>query len=205
MEITGIRPQIKDKTRCNIETDGRFCCGMKIETVTYYRLKVGMIISEEELSRIQLESEKASAFDKALTNLSVSPKSEREIRIFLERKGYLEDVVDYVVEKMKGYGFLDDKEYAARYVQSSGTRKGKRLIALELRKKGISQEEIDSAIEEISDEREKADSLLRKYLRGKASDRGTLRKAYAYLISRGFDFDLARAVIQSYGETEDED
>ena len=32
-EITGITPQIKDKERCNIEVDGRFFCGMKLETV----------------------------------------------------------------------------------------------------------------------------------------------------------------------------
>ena len=31
-EITGITPQIKDKERCNIEVDGRFFCGMKLET-----------------------------------------------------------------------------------------------------------------------------------------------------------------------------
>ena len=26
-EITAITPQVKDKTRCNIYVDGRFCCG----------------------------------------------------------------------------------------------------------------------------------------------------------------------------------
>ena len=45
-EITGITPQIKDKERCNIEVDGRFFCGMKLETVVKHRLKVGVAVSE---------------------------------------------------------------------------------------------------------------------------------------------------------------
>lgn len=41
MEITGISPQKKDKLRCNIEVDGKFYCGMKLETVIVNRLKAG--------------------------------------------------------------------------------------------------------------------------------------------------------------------
>ena len=31
-EITDITPQVKDKERCNIYVDGRFYCGLKLET-----------------------------------------------------------------------------------------------------------------------------------------------------------------------------
>ena len=57
-EITGITPQIKDKERCNIEVDGRFFFGMKLETVVKHRLKVGVAVSEETLFRMQTEREK---------------------------------------------------------------------------------------------------------------------------------------------------
>ena len=49
-EITGISPQKKDKTRCNIEVDGRFYCGMKLETAIKNRLKVGSVVSLEYLA-----------------------------------------------------------------------------------------------------------------------------------------------------------
>jgi len=46
-EITAITPQKKDKTRCNIEVDGRFYCGMKLETVMQNRLKAGMSVTPD--------------------------------------------------------------------------------------------------------------------------------------------------------------
>lgn len=203
-EITAIVPQKKDKTRCNIEVDGRFYCGMKLEAVIRNRLKAGDVVSPEELARIQLESEKQTAFDKALLHISSSMKTEREIRGYLEKKGYLKDVADYVVEKMQGYGFLDDAQYAARYVESAAKRKGSRLIAAELRGKGVPEEAVAAALGALGSEEESAKAVLEKYLRGKnAGDRKTLQKAYAYLISKGYDYETARAALASLSGGED--
>lgn len=203
-EITAITPQVKDKTRCNIEIDGRFACGMKLETVVKHRLKVGMSVSAEELAALQLESDKETAFDKALTHISARMKTEKEVRDFLARKGYLGDVCDYVVEKMKRYAFLDDGAYALAYAQSAGKRKGRRLIAAELKRKGVSEEDIGRAVEALEGEQDSAVTVLGKYLRGKPLDRTTLRKAYSYLLGKGFDYDTAQAAIKALGE-EDED
>ena len=173
-EITGITPQIRDKERCNIEVDGRFFCGMKLETVVKHRLKVGVAVSEEELSRLQLESEKLTALDKALTYITASMKTERDIRTYLRKKGYLEDVSDYVVEKMRSYGYLDDDAYARAYIDHAGKKKGSRLIQMELRQKGVPDEAIEEALQGFSGEEESALEVLRKYLRGKSLDRATL-------------------------------
>ncbi len=204
--ITGITPQKKDKTRCNIELDGRFYCGMKLETVARNRLQVGQEIAGEELARIQLESEKQTAFDKALTHITATMKTEKEIRTFLAGKGYLEDVIDDTIERMKNYGFLDDEAYAKSYAESVSKRKGSRLIAQELRKKGVPDEAIEGALSSVEGETESAREVLRKYLRGKdLSDRKTVQKAYSHLLSRGFGYDTARealsALVQEDGES----
>lgn len=198
-EITAITPQKKDKTRCNIEVDGRFYCGMKLETVMKNRLKAGMNVSEEELSRMQLESEKQTALDKALTYISASMRTEKEIRGYLRKKGYLQDVADFVADKMKEYGYLDDALYAKSYAAGAGKRKGRRLIALELKQKGVDEETAAQAIAELGGEEESAKRVLEKYLRGKERDRKTLAKAYAHLLSKGFDYDTAREAISAYG------
>ena len=98
-EITEISPQKKDKRRCNVYIDGRFCCGLTLETAVKNRLKVGQTISPERLAQMQLESEKNTAFDKALTHLSATLKTEKQISDFLSQKGYLPAVIDYVLEK----------------------------------------------------------------------------------------------------------
>lgn len=200
MEITAITPQKRDAARCNIEVDGRFFCGMQLLTVMEHRLKVGSVVTEEELSALQLAGEKQTALDKALSHISVSMKTERDVRDFLRRKGYLQEVSDYVVEKMKGYGFLDDEAYARAYAQSAGEKKGSRLIRMELRQKGIADDAIDAALSEGRDESSAARAVLRRYLRGKTPDEKTLRKAYAHLLSKGFDYDTSRSALAELRE-----
>lgn len=202
MEITAITEQVKDKTRCNIEVDGRFFCGMKLETVMQNRLKVGMAVTAEALSAMQTESEKQTALDKALSHISASMKTEREVRDFLKKKGYLQEVTEYVIGKMKEHRFLDDRAYALSYAQSLSSRKGKRLIAAELRRKGVKEEDIEEALSAVEGEEESAKAILEKYLRGKELDQKTLHRAYAYLLGKGFDYDAARSALSALGEDE---
>lgn len=204
-EITAITPQIKDKTRCNVYVDGRFCCGLKLETVIKNRLKVGVVVTEERLSAMQLESEKMAALDKALCFISASRKTEKDVRAYLQKKGYLSAVSDHVVEKMKGYGYIDDGEYAKEYAQSAAKKKGKRLVALELKRKGVCADEIERAVDEMDGEDETARILAEKYMRGKTVDKATVQKAYRHLLSKGFDFDVAKAAVQKVCGVEDDE
>lgn len=205
-EITAITPQVKDKRRCNIYVDGRFCCGLTLEATVKNRLKVGQNVAPERLAEIQLESEKDTAFDKALTHLSATRKTEKQIRSFLEGKGYLPAVVDYAVEKLRSYNFLNDGEYAEAYVEFAARKKGGKLIRMELKNKGISDAEIDGALESLDGETEllAAKALLDKYMRGKVADTQTLQKAYRYLMSKGFDYEVAKRALSTLGEMEDE-
>ena len=205
-EITAITPQVKDKRRCNIYVDGRFCCGLTLETTVKNRLKVGQIVSQERLSEMQLESEKDTAFDKALTHLSATRKPEKQIRVFLQDKGYLPAVADYVVDKLRSYNFLNDGEYADAYVEFAAKRKGGRLIRMELRGKGIADAEIDAALGNLDEEQEflAAKELLYKYMRGKSADVQTLQKAYRYVMSKGFDYEVAKKALATLGELEEE-
>ena len=204
-EITQITPQVKDKRRCNIYIDGRFCCGLTLEATVKNRLKVGQIVPPERLAEIQLESEKNTAFDKALTHLSATRKTEKQIRAFLADKGYLSAVADHVVEKLRSYNFLNDGEYAEAYVESAAKRKGERLIRMELRGKGVSDEEIDAALENRAEDAEisAATEILQKYMRGKACDTQTLQKAYRYLMGKGFDYETAKEALRAFGAEED--
>ncbi len=206
-EITAITPQVKDKRRCNIYIDGRFCCGLTLEATVKNRLKVGQEITEERLAEIQLESEKNTALDKALTHLSATRKTEKEIRTYLTGKGYLPAVVEYAIEKLQGYNFLNDGEYAQDYVENAAARKGGRRIRMELKGKGVADAEIDAALSarEEGAEEEAAKAVLAKYMRNKPVDRETLQKAYRYLMGKGFDYEAAKAALRALGDTDDED
>ena len=205
-EITQITPQVKDKRRCNVYVDGRFCCGLTLETAVKNRLKVGSVITPERLSEIQLDSEKDVAFDKALTHLSATRKTEKQIKDFLAKKGYLPAVIDYVMEKLRGYDFVNDEEYAKAYVGFTASKKGERLIRMELKQKGLTDEMIDGALQTVDEDEQVcvAKKILEKYLRAKEINKENLQKAFRYLLGKGFDVDVAKSALQAFGETDDD-
>ena len=205
-EITAITPQVKDKTRCNIYVDGRFYCGLTLETTVRNRLKVGQTIDENKLAALQFESEKETALDKALTHITATQKTEKQIREFLAGKGFLPPVIDYVVEKMRGYNFINDEEYAAEYARFASRKKGGKLIKMELRAKGIADEAIEAAIDGLDEDAEEnaARDALEKYLRGKERNAVTFQKAYRYLLGKGFSYDAAKKALAEFTDMDDE-
>lgn len=203
-EITAITPQIKDKTRCNIFVDGRFYCGLTLEAAIKNHLKAGQLVVPEKLAEIQLESEKSAALDKALNFISAAQKTEKQVREYLAGKGYLPVVADYVMKKMQEYGFLDDGGYARSYASSAIKKKGVRLIKMELKAKGVAEEHIEAAVEDLDGEEETAKRLLEKYMRGKPCDKATLYKAFRYLLGKGFEYETARSALAAFGDTDEE-
>ena len=203
-EITAITLQAKDKERCNVYVDGKFYCGMKLETVLSCRLKAGDVIDPARLDEIQLENEKAQALDRALTHLSVTMKTEKEMSDFLHKKGYVDAVCEYVLEKLRTYSYVDDAEYCAQYVRSAGKGKGARLMRAELVRRGVREECIDEALSSLTGEAEAARQVAQKYMKGKEFTRENLSKAYRRLLSRGFDYDTAKSALASLGAEEDD-
>lgn len=199
-EITSIEPQVKDKTRCNVYVDGRFYCGIKLEVALKYRLKSGMQIEKSRLDEIQLETEKSQALDKAMTYLSASMKTRRQMRDFLTKKGYTQAVADYVLERLEYHSLIDDAAYCRAYINSvSG--KGKRALEADLLKRGADREAISSALDGVEENCDEAARILEKYLRGKQIDRQSLYKGLKYLLSKGYGYETAKAAVSKFGET----
>lgn len=200
-EITAIEPQKKDKSRCSIFVDGRFYCGLKLETVIKYRLKTGMHVESGFLEEVQLETEKSAALDRALTHISATMKTERQIRDYLHGKGYTDAVCEYVLEKLHYYGFLDDYAYCKAYISGCSGR-GKRLLEADLLKRGASREAIERALAETEEDEDGARALAEKYMRGKERTKQNLSKAIRYLVSRGYSYDAARAALEADDEAD---
>ena len=194
-EITAIEPQVKDKNRCNVYIDGRFYCGIKLEVAIKYHLKAGMHIEKSQLDEIQLETEKSQAVDKAMTHLSATMKTERQMRDFLTKKGYTEAVCDYVIEKLQYYKFIDDYAYCRAYINSVHG-KGRRAIEADLIKRKASREAISSALEEFDESDDDAFEILQKYMRGKEMNKVNILKGYKYLLSKGFSYDTAQSATE---------
>ena len=202
-KITESSVQNRDKSRANIYLDGTFYCGIRLETVYNFHLKVGMDVSPEEIEEIQFDSEKSQAFDKALGYVSKSMKTKRQVKDYLISKGYLPAIVDYCTSKLIEYKFVDDDEYCKSYVRSYKKNKGAKLLEQELRSKGIDFNLIDQALDgEYTGGNENAQRIAEKYLKNKEINKENLQKAYRYLLSKGFSYEEINLALKGFKREE---
>ena len=203
MQITDLKPQVKNAKRVSVYLDGNYYCGLDLITVMQARLKVGDEITKERLIEIQRESEMQACMDVALRALSKSVKTEKDIIKKLESKGFLSEIAVETVEKLKSYGYINDQDYSNRYAETYKNRKGKKLIKLELKQKGVDERVIDETLNAIESELETAIAIAEKYCKNKEKDLKLKQKCYNYLLSKGFSYeDSATATKKVLGEEE---
>ncbi len=148
-------------------------------------------------------------YNQALKFLSYRPRSEKEIRDYLKIKYKksnfkdLESSIDKVVRKLKEQKFIDDEEFAKLWIESRNRSKPRslRLIKLELKRKGISEEQIESGIKNqesgIKTDLDQAKTLAEVRIeRLKGLDRQKIyEKLGRYLASKGFGWDTIKQVV----------
>ena len=206
-KITDIETQKKNKNRVNVYLDGEFAFGLEMLTVLKLGLKIGQDISPQELKEAIFDSEKAVALEKGMSYIDRGRKTAKQVRDYIEGKGYDPQVVNYVVEKLKYYGYVDDSLYASDYAKQNFSSKGARRIKQELIQKGISLAQAEKYSAQDSDDALKyATQLAQRYMKNKQSDLKTLQKLQRHLVSRGYDFDVVNSVIRTFrdGPTDNE-
>ena len=115
-------------------------------------------------------------------------RQEKQIKDYLYKKGYNKNTIEYVVDKMEEYKYLDDECYAKQFVLTYSKKYGKLKLISGLRSKGIADSIIDNLFEE-SEIKSDIESVATKYLKNKIIDEKTYVKLSRFLYSRGFEFD----------------
>ena len=140
----------------------------------------------------------------ALRFLSLRPRSEKEIKDYLQKKKYTQDVKDQVLSYLHEHRLIDDEEFARWFVDQRTRVKpeGERLIRLELRQKGIANEVVNKVFqsEEVqsTDQVAIAKTIIEKRLpRYKHLPKQELYKKLGDLLARrGFDWETIRTAIE---------
>lgn len=199
--ITKIEAQKKKDNRVNIFINNEFAFGCSSELVYYHNLAKGKEINVEELKKVIVEDNYLTAKTKTLKYIERALKSEFQVREFLQKKEYEDNVIDRVIEFLKEYKFIDDEYYAKAFVTQNIRIEGKGNIKYKLIKKGISEDIINSTLSEISseDEEEVALKLAEKKLKVLCKNEGNINKIKSklntFLISKGYNFDTIKSVV----------
>ena len=196
-KITAIEVQAKDKSRANIYLDDEFFAGISIELVIKHQLKKDMDIDDKFLADIIFEDDKGKALAKAIKYMGSNLKSCAQIRDYLRKKEYATEIIDYVIDKMKEYKYLDDESYARAYISAYSNKYGKLKLIQALKGKGITDKTIDTVFEEDDLKmQDSIDKVASKYLKNKEITQETLVKLNRFLYSRGYEFDQINSYIR---------
>ena len=187
----------------------RFDTGEELRTtlavVTDFHLRSGKELTSPELDALRAASAGARGGPGARRTSGARPLSFTERTARLKHKGQSPENAEDAAAWLQELHLLDDAQYAAmcvRHYAAKGYGAGR--IRSELYRRGIPRELWDDALQELPEQDDQIDTLLRRRLRSDTPDRDELRRASDYLYRRGFGRDEIRAAIARYQDNFEE-
>jgi regulatory protein len=152
-----------------------------------------------------LKASKPDPLKTAFNLLSYRPRSVHEMRLKLESKGFVSVEVSSTIERLIRTDYLNDEKFAELLAESKTRNKlwGRRKIASELNRRGLSKTVIEDTLQRIdtSAEAETARSALKRWSRrtGLSAPLGKkeVQKAYRHLKARGFSTSMIMPLLRS--------
>ena len=137
---------------------------------------------------------KKDALSVALHFLKFRPRSVFEIKQKLKTKGFEDKEIERLISVFKKEKLLDDQKFAKMWVRDRDLLKpeGSFLLKLELRKLGISDNDIENALKD-QDEEKLARQALESKSRLKQAD---FAKKAAFLQRRGFKTSIIYQILK---------
>ncbi len=106
--------------------------------------------------------------------------------------------VTAILEDFKTRGWLSDARFTEQIVHARSHKFGASKIANELREKGVSQDLIETAIEQVKEnELDNAKEIWRKKFKAIPTSRDEWARQGRFLQSRGFGFDVIKKVLNT--------
>ena len=195
-KITAIKVQKRNPNRISVYLDGEFAFGLSRIVAAW--LHVGQELSEEKMANLQAEDTRETAYQQALKFLNFRQRSQLEVERNLKDHQYPQEVVAEVVDRLRDNALLDDGRFAQTWVEnrSEFRPRGKSLLRMELRQRGLQDEAIETAIQDIDEGKLAYQAGLKQARKLRDLDWNQFRqKMYGFLARRGFDYEFISPVV----------
>lgn len=197
-KITDLRIQKGNHQRLNVYLDGEFAFGLSRYVAAW--LNVGQELSEEKISQLLSEDAQEIAYQKAVKFIGYRMRTKSEVDKHLTKKGIEEPVISQVVERLEQNDLLNDTKFAEMWVDNRNEFRPRshRLLALELRNKGITDEIIQDTLENSTpDENLAYLAALKQARRFEHLEWNEFyQKLGSYLARRGFSYSTIKPVVE---------
>ena len=205
--ITSIRKE-RGRYRVTVSDSDEFL--VPVSLMRERPLQEGQPLDVGEYDNWLLLRQYRHALDRAVAFLAARARSRHEIEAKLLQAGYRPNTVEMVLYKLEREKLLDDADFARQWVEArSGRKLGRSRIAQELRRKGVSAEEAEAALEQIDDDDQLAGAIAlaekaAARIRPGEDPRKAMNRIQAMLARRGYSWDIVKqAVRQALGDPED--
>jgi regulatory protein len=199
--ITAVEALPKEKQMYLVYLDGSPALTVHEDILVQYRLLKGESLSRQLIQEIELAEERSKAYLQALSYLSRRPRSVKEVRQHLARKQFPEHWVDDALQRLLSQGYLDDGQFAKQLASHRirSQKKGSVWIRYELTEKGVSKEQISSALLELDRDAEYKNAVelaRRRWKAGSDNDFKQRQKLVQFLLRRGYSNDVVRRAVR---------
>jgi len=192
--ITSIEANKRKGERASIFLDGLFAFSLGRDVVEGHGLYPGQVLSDSQVEELASTDINGKCLDAALRLLRYRPRSEAEIRTRLSRR-FNTEAIEGVIFQLRARQMIDDATFAAfwREERDSFSPRGRQLLKVELRHKGVDPEIINDVLDGINDD-ENAYRATQRRMRalGKEDFDTFRRKMGAFLRRRGFSYEVVK-------------
>lgn len=212
-QITALKRQKRNTERISVYIDGAYL--FSLPALEAMRLERGQHLSDEEIETLKAIDLRAKGYERAISFLTVRPRSTAEVRQRLGRYRSRQDErlttahIDWITDKLIDQGYLNDEEFARYWVEQRNRFKPRspRALRYELRGKGIADRIIERAVDGTVDAKDAAmrAALSKARSLNRTDPEGFRRKLAGFLQRRGFAWPVVREVIDEIWEREDPD
>lgn len=201
MRITAIEKNEKVSSMAAVILDNNITFCLPKKRIELLELKEGKNITEETLNYILDTEIYAAARSAAVSFLAMKLRTAYEVSQKLSDMGYGEATIEKVIDNLKEINYIDDYNYACKYISEKSKLKPKsvKLLSMELKQKGITDDIINNTFENFElDEGEVALELLRKrFSKYTVLDEKMIQKMKTFLAGRGFSYSqISKAVTE---------
>ena len=144
--------------------------------------------------------------ERSLYLLTGTAKTERRLKEKLEKsQRYTEDVIAKTIAFLKEYDYLNDYQYALRYLEENSGKRSLRDMQAKLFQRGVDSASLKEAIEAFQEKliEEEGNPEREALLKCLGKKRRTLdltdpkdkQKLYAFLMRKGFSYSLIQEAI----------
>ena len=194
--ITALKAQKRNHQRINVYMDGEFAFGLARIVAAW--LHIGQQLSDAKIAELRAEDERESAFQMAVNYLSYRERSRSELEQHLARHDVSPELSEGVLQRLKENGMLDDSRFARHWMENRNDLRprSRRMLAFELRRKGLEDGDIQQALENLDDD-DAAYRAASAYVRKLRNlDWPDFRnRLSAFLARRGFSYATAAPIV----------